>query len=125
MSITHPTAIRNGIVDGVVDLLDLGSGNANGQLIFQTSGAAEVATLNMAIPAFGASASGTATANAIASDTNATGGTTTKFELQDRDSGAVILGSVGTSGQDINLSSNIIAATDTVAMTSLTYTGPA
>lgn len=125
MSITHPVAVRNAIVDLVVDALDVGAGTAEGRLVFQTSGAAEVATLSLANPAFGASASGTATANAIASDTNATGGTTTKFELQDRDGNAEILGSVGTSGQDINLSSNIIAATDTVAMTSLTYTGPA
>lgn len=121
MAVTHPAAIRNLVSDLVVDQLDLGSGTAEGRLVFNTSGDAEVATLNLANPAFGAAAAGIATANAIADDTNATGGTTTKFRLQDRDSGIIVEGSVGTSGQDINLSSNVIAATDTLEISALTY----
>lgn len=121
MAVTHSTAARNAACDAVVDLLDLGSGAAQGFLEFQTSGGTEVATLDLSNPAFGAAASGIATANAIASDTNATGGTTTKAELQDRDGTAVILCSVGTSGADINLSSVVIGNGDTVAVTSLSY----
>ena len=121
MAITHGTATRNALADAAVDRLDLGSGTSAGRLIFQTAGSVTVATLPLSNPAFGSATGGTATANTITSDTNAAGGTTTKVELRDRDGTAVILGSVGTSGADINLSSNVITAGDTVTMTSLTY----
>lgn len=124
MAVTHPAAVRNSIADGVVDQLDLGSGNAEGQLILRTSGDVEVATLDMSNPAFGAAAAGVATAAAISDDPSATGGTTTKFTLEDRDSAIIIEGDVGTGGTDIVLSSNVIAATDTVSISSLTYTAP-
>lgn len=121
MSVTHPDAVRNSITDLVVGKIDLGSGTAEGLLVFNTSGDVEVATLTFANPAFSASAAGIASANAIADEPSATGGTTTKFQMVDRDAVVIVEGSVGTSGQDINLSSNIIAATDVVALTSLTY----
>lgn len=121
----HTTAVRNSIADLVVDLLDVGVvGNANGQLIFRTAGDVEVATLNFANPAFGAAAVGVATANAITSDTNATGGTTTKATLEDRANTEILEATVGTSGTDIILSSTAIGATDTVSMSSLTYAAP-
>jgi hypothetical protein len=108
--------------DLVVDRIDLGTTNPNGRLVFQTSGSVAVATLNFSNPAFGAAAAGAATANSITSDTNAAGGTTTKFEIRDRDNTAIILGSVGTSGSDINLSSVNVGAGDTVSVSSMTYT---
>ena len=52
---TLSTAARNAACDGVVDLLDVGTTNANARAIFRTSGDVEVATLNMSNPAFGAS----------------------------------------------------------------------
>ena len=125
MAVTHPTAIRNGIADYVVDRLDLGTGTSAGRLVFQTSGGTAVATLALSNPAFGAASSGVATAAAITSDTNAAGGTTTKAELRDRDATAIVLCAVSTSGSDINLSSTTIGAGDTVSMSSLTYTAPA
>lgn len=125
MAVTHPTAVRNAIADLVVDKLDVGSGTAEGRLVFQTSGGAAVATLAFANPAFGAASGGVATANAITSDTNAAGGTTTKAELRDRDATPIVLCEVSTSGSDINLSSVAIGATDTVSVSSLTYTAPA
>lgn len=121
---THPDAVANGIVDSVVDRLDLGTTNANGQLIFRTSAEAEVATLNFSNPAFGAAASRVATAAAIASDTSATGGVIDHATLEDRDNGIVSTVTVATSGAEINLSSVNIGAGDTVSMSSLTYTGP-
>ena len=124
MAVTHPTGVRNSIADGVVDQLDLGSTNATPRLVLNTSGDVEVATLNMSVTSFGAAAAGVATAAAITADPSATGGTTTKFRLTDRDNGIIIEGSVGTSGTDIVLSSNVITATDTVSMSSLTYTAP-
>lgn len=121
--VTHPTTVRNTLADAVVDLIDAGAGA--GTLVFQTSGGVEVATLTFSDPAFGAASSGTATANAITDDSSATGGTTTQFETRDSNSNDVFYGAVGTSGQDINLSSVAIGAGDTVSVTSLTYSAPA
>ncbi|MBL4904297.1 MAG: hypothetical protein JKY62_16865 [Desulfocapsa sp.] len=127
MAVTHPTAVRNLIANLVVDQLDLGSGTAEGKLVFNTSGDSEVATLDLANPAFGAAASGIATAGTIVDDTTATGGTTAKCRLIDRDAGIIIEGSVTlvAGGGDIELSSVVIGAGDTVSMTSLTYAAPA
>ena len=90
-----------------------------------------VSTLRFGATAFPASvASGsagskivTATANAITSDTNAAGGTATWFRVLKSDNSTVVFdGSVGTSGCDINLNSNVISAGATVALSSFTVT---
>ena len=120
---TLPNASRDAMVDALVDLIDAGAGA--GDLVFQTSGDVEVATCAFSDPAFGASSGGTATANSISDDTNATGGTTTKASLQDSNSTEVIEATVSTSGADINLSSTTIGAGDTVSITALTVTQPA
>jgi len=125
MGLTLTTAARNAACDAIVDLFDGGTTDANGDLVFMTSGDVEVATLALANPAFGAASVGVATANAIADDTNATGGTVALFKLQNRDNTEVIRGTVAVSGGDINLSSLAVGATDTVQMTSLTVTMPA
>lgn len=122
-AVTHPVTVRNTLCDTVVDLLDAGAGA--GFLEFQTSGDVEVATLTFSDPAFGAASSGTATANSITDDSSATGGTTDRFDAEDSDNTDVFFGSVGTSGEDINLSSVVIGASDTVSVTSLTYSAPA
>lgn len=126
MAITHSTAARDGIADYVTGQLDVGSTNPNGQLVLQTSGDVEVATLNMSATAFGASSSGVATANSITDDTNATGGTVAKFVLNDRDNNTVISGTVTATGGggDIELSSTSIAAGESVSISSMTYTAP-
>ena len=123
MAITHTTAVRNSIADLVVDAID--AGPAAGTLEMQTSGDVEVATLTFSDPAFGAAAGGTATASPITSDTNATGGTVAKFRIFDSVATEVLTGNVQVSGGDINLSSLVVGATDTVSMSSLTYTAPA
>lgn len=121
-AVTHATAVRNAIADAVVDSVDAGA--SAGTLEFQTSGDVEVCTLTFSDPAFGAAASGTATANAITSDTNCTGGTIAKFVVKDSNGNTIFSGSVGTSGADINLSAVVISAGQTVSLTSLTYTAP-
>ena len=121
--VTHLMAVRTTLANTVVDLIDAGAGA--GTLVFQTSGAVEVATLTFSDPAFGNAINAVATANAITDDTNATGGTTDRFLVEDSNNLDVFFGSVGTSGQDINLSSLVIAASDTVSVSSLTYTAPA
>ena len=123
MSVTHSAAVRTIIADAVVDTIDDGAGA--GTLIFQTSGDVEVATLTFSDPAFGAASGPTATASAISSDTNATGGTVAKFIIEDSNSAAKgFAGAVSTSGSDINLSSLAVGAGDTVSMSLLTYTAP-
>lgn len=121
MAITHSTAARNKAADEVLALLNAGGG---GDLMFLTAADAEVATCALSGTAFGSASSGTATANAISDDEDATGGTTTKFELRDGNDNMVITGSVGlpSSGADIELSSVEIGAGDKVEVTSLTYT---
>lgn len=121
-AVTHPTSVRNTVADAVVDLIDAGAGA--GTIQFQTSGDVEVATLTYSDPAYGSAAAGTATANSITSDTNATGGTVAKSAHYDSDSTLVFSTAVGTSGSDINLSSLSVGSGDTVSMSSLTYSAP-
>jgi len=123
MSLTHSTAQANAIANLTVDALDAGTTNPNARLVFMTAGDATVATLNFANPAFGDAAAKVATANAIASDTNAVGGTIALFKVTDRDNVEVYRGTVTATGGggDIELSSLVIAATDTVSLSSLTY----
>jgi hypothetical protein len=122
MAVTHAAAVRTILADAAVDTIDAGA--AAGTLEFQTSGDVEVATLTFSDPAFGGASGPTATASAITSDTNATGGTVAKAVLKDSDGNAKILCAVGTSGSDINLSTLTVIAGDTVSISSLTYTAP-
>jgi hypothetical protein len=124
MAVTHPTAVRTGIADFVVDQLD--EGTPPGTLEMQTSGDVEVATLTFANPAFGAASSGTATAGTVTSDTNATGGTIAKARWKNNAGTDKVLCSVtGTGGGgDIELSSVVVSAGQTVSLSSLTYTAP-
>lgn len=125
MAVTHPTAVRTGIADFVVDQLDEGS--PPGTLEFQTSGDAEVATLTFSTTAFGAASNGTATAASITSDTDATGGTIAKARLKNAAGTDKIICSVtgDGGGGDIELSSAIISEGQTVSLSSLTYSAPA
>jgi hypothetical protein len=125
MAITLTTAARNAACDAIVDLVDVGTTDANGDIVFMTSGSVEVATLALTAPAFGASSDGVATANTVANDTNATGGTVALFKIQNKDNTEIFRGAVTVSSGDINLSSLVVGATDTVSMSSLTVTMPA
>ena len=125
MAVTLETSARNGACNGIVDLVDAGAGA--GTLKFETTGDVEVATLTFSDPAFGAAATGVATASAITSDTSATGGTVAQASFYDSDTNKVLECSVTASGGggDIILSSLAVGATDTVSCSSLTVTVPA
>lgn len=125
MSVTHPTAVRDGMCNFVVDQLD--EGTPPGTLVLQTSGDVEVATLTFSAAAFGASLGGTATAAAITSDTSATGGTIAKARLKNAVGTDKIICSVTATGGggDIQLNSVVVSAGQTVSMSSLTYSAPA
>lgn len=125
MAVTHPTAFR----DTVADLVD-STLSTTAKLVFRLTGTAgspgtAVATLSFGNPAFGASSSGTITANSIASDTNATGNASpVATATMETGAGTVIVHcAVAASGSDINLTGGLtIGAGDTVSCSSLTYT---
>ena len=123
MAVTHPTAVRDAVCNLVVDLLDAESPTV-GNIILQTSGSVEVATLPLTDGAFGDSASGVATANAITSDTSATGGTIAKFVFQDGAGSPlpVFYGAIALSASDMNSPGGLILGEgDTVGITAFTY----
>ena len=132
---TISTAARNGAADGVVDLLDGGAGAGyievrDGTQPSSPNDAATgtlLATLTLSDPAFGAAASGTATANNISDDEDASAsGTATWFRGYDSDDNAVIDGDAGgsASGADLELDDPDIVAGGTVSVTSWTVTMP-
>jgi hypothetical protein len=124
MSVTHSTAAQNAATDAVTALI-----GASGNLKFRLTGTVSapgtaVATLPLSATAFGASSSGTATANAITSDTNATGNASPVATATLETSGGtvVIHCAVAASASDINITGGLtIAAGDTVTCSSLTY----
>ena len=126
MAVTHSTAARNAATDAVTALI-----STSGKLVFRTSPSSvgspgtAVATLSLSATAFGASSSGTATANAITSDTNATGNASpVAFATLQTSGGTVVIQcAVAASGSDINMTNGLtVAAGDTVSCSSLTYT---
>lgn len=126
MAVTHSTAARNAATDAVTALI-----GASGKLVFRISPSTvaspgtAVATLSLSATAFGAASSGTATANAITSDTNATGNASpVAFATLQTSGGTVVIQcSVAASGSDINMTNGLtVAAGDTVSCSSLTYT---
>ena len=125
MALTLPTNVRNAMCDACVDLLDAGSGAAG--LRIGTAGmAADLVECTYSDPAYGASATGVATASAITDGTATGAGTAAEAVMEDSDNNAVISGlTVGTSASDINLSSVGIAVDDIVSITSQTVTQPA
>ena len=127
MALTLTDTMRDAIADAV-DATINGGGGA-GYLEFQTSGDVEVATITFEATAFGVSSSGTITmASAPKQDTTATGGDMAKFRIYDNGAPGteLILGTVGTSGSDINFSGGLtIGVGDTVELTTFTITCPA
>lgn len=127
MTLGIVVAVRNSRLDEITAAIDAGTA---GKLVFYdgtrpaTGGAAtnEVATLTLSDPSAPAASSGTLTFSSITGDTNATGGTATWYRLMTSANAAVVDGSVGTSGSDINLDNNVISAGATVNVTSLVFT---
>ena len=123
MALTHVTAVRDTLANAVVDAVDVGTTDTGGDLEIMTSGDVEVSTHLCLDPAFGASSSGTATANAIGDDTSAAGGTAALFRFNNRDNAEVFRGTVTATsgGGDIELDSVSVSAGVTVSITSFTY----
>ncbi len=125
MAVTHSTAARDAATNAVTALI-----GTSGNLKFRLTGTVgapgtAVATLPLSADAFPDSSLGTATANAITSDTNATGNASpvATATLETSAGTVVIHCAVAASASDINMTNGLtIAAADTVTCTSLTYT---
>jgi len=126
MALTHVTAIRNSLADLVVDAIDAGTGDTQGDLIVQTAADATLCTINLnAPPAFGAATGGTATANGLPKEGTCTGtGTAAKFRVRNRDNNEVFQGTVTATGGggDMELSSTALVTNDVVRINTFTYT---
>jgi hypothetical protein len=124
--------VRNAALDGIdtdlgtsaVFILYAGGQPANADTTI-SAGNVSVAVLEFSTTAFGAAAAGSMTANAIADDTSALGGTAAWFRLRVNATAgttAVADGEVGTAGADLNLNAVTIATGATVSITSFTIT---
>lgn len=127
------TANRNVACDAIVDSVDGGpaAGTCEIRSGAQPASANDVdagtllATFTLADPAFGAAASGVATAAAIANTTGSAAGTAGHFRVKTSAGTVCWDGSVGTSGADLNLNTTTISVGVTVSITSWTVTMPA
>ena len=138
MSVSITNTAAKAAADAIVDLIDGGSGagklviyggtppaDADTAITDQT----KLAELTFSDPAFGAAADDTpgaiATADTITQDSSADAtGTATFFRAVDSAGNTVIQGSVGTSGEDLNLVTTSIVATQPVQVSSLTFSIP-
>lgn len=130
------TTMRNGACDGIVDAID--GGTPPGRLEHRTgaqptnvsdaSSGTLLGTNLFSNPAFGNSATGTATASAITSDTNAdASGTAGYFRIYTGaggDTAALCQGNSGTATTDLVFDNNVIVAGGTLAISSFTITQP-
>ena len=129
MAIAYVTALRNSRMDAINTAANAGAGAALIRIYDgtrpATGGTATtlLAELTASDPMFGASASGVLTASAITQDSSANAtGTATWFRVVDSSGNAVMDGSVGTSGSDLNLTTTSITATQPVSITSFVLT---
>lgn len=129
MAITHSAAVKNGICDYTVDLIDGGTGD-NGQIIFRQAGTEAVATIDFQDPAFSAASAGElddGVAEALGvplEDTNVVGGTITNFSIHNKDGTSLITGTANTTTGDIVLTSATLANGETLRLTELYYVVP-
>lgn len=118
---THSVAAQNTATDAITALVDAGAGAGN--VVIKNSGGSEVATNAMSDPAFGASSGGVATANAITTNTNITGGIADNGVIQDSNTLepiAFTISAVG-GGGEVEFTTLTFPAGGTLAYSSLTY----
>ena len=129
MAVTISEAARNAACNAIVDLID-GDTPPGNLILYLANGSTEVATLPLNNPAFGNSAVGVATLDVdpAVTDTSATGNAAAAEVAIFKTGTAgteVLRCSVGIGSGDIQLTNNVIAASETVTITSLTVTVPA
>lgn len=138
MAFILATTARDAAADAIVDLIDAGTGAATLAIRTgsqpanpQTSATGTLlATLQFGDPAFGASSSGTATANSITSDTDVDAtGTAGWARVYDKDasdpSDAVFDMDIGQGSGTLAFDNTSFVAGGTAAISSMTLTVPA
>lgn len=136
-------AAQQAAANAVVDLVDAGTTDVQGDLIIYDDGAAqpadaddavpagstELARFNLSDPAFGAADVGGAAAlqGTTLSTTASAAGTMAWFRVVDKDNAAVFDGDISATGGggDLQFDNTTVASGQTVEITSLTYTQPA
>ncbi len=122
MAIVLETVARTDLAVAVLAVIDTGAGLAD--ILFETGGDVEVATIVLQNPSFTESGGVLTMAGQPISDASATGNASpiAQYTIQDRDGADVLEGTVATSGGDINLTSLTVAATEEVELTTFTIT---
>jgi hypothetical protein len=133
MAIVHEDDVRDGMADTVVDAIDVGTADANGDLEIAVLAdfVTVLSTIQLANPAFGAGGAvvtGRADANGLPlEDASAVGGGNAGvFRTRSRDNTEIFRGTVTATGGggDMQLSSIAIANGDAVRLNTFTYTSP-
>lgn len=125
MAITLSTKARNAACDAVVDLADEGA--AAGKLKIKDAGVL-LCTITLGDPAFGAAATGVATASGLPlSGVGVAAGDADNFDVTDSDDEVMWSGTVTATGGggDLQLDNVSIAVDQNVNVTAWTHTQPA
>jgi hypothetical protein len=121
MAISHGAACRTALCNTAIDLVDAGAGF--GLLRFKNASATVLCSITLPKPSFGAASGPSALMLGVPlSGTVTVAGTITQFDFTDSVPTAVIAGTVGTSGADINLSSVAVNVNDVIQVDSIQYT---
>lgn len=129
MALSYITTLKNARLDeistavGSTGKIRIYSGTPPATANTALSGNTVLADLTCAAPFAGAASGGVLTVGTITSDTSADAtGTATFFRVLTSGAAAVIQGTVGTSGADLNLNTVSITAGATVAISTFTIT---
>lgn len=126
ISLTNAKAIAalDAALSGAVELI-LYSGTAPADADTALSGNSEVATCVISNVAGAVDNTGSAQATlTVSSDTNTTGGTATFFRIENSSNVVLLQGTVGTSGENLNLNDVAIPAGATLSVSSFTISMP-
>ncbi len=133
MALRLATSARNAACDAIVDLLDAGAGagtiairtGAQPTNVGDADGGTLLGTCTFSDPAFGAAATGVATASAITSDSVAdNSGTAGHFRAKDSNAAIVFDGTCGQGSGDLSFDNSAIVAGGIIAITAFTITVP-
>ena len=123
MAITLTTAAKNAALDGIVDLIDGGTGSAGSVQILDNSNT-ELATLPLSNPAFGSANNGTVLANSVTNDDTVVTGTASTFKVYNTDGLELFSGTVTGlgGGGDLILSNINLVVGDSISVSSFSLT---
>jgi hypothetical protein len=133
MAFRLSTKARNAACDAIVDLLDEGASaglcrirtGAQPTNVGDAESGTLLGTLTFTDPAFGASATGTATASAITSDSSAdASGTAGHARFMDSDAEVMFDAECAQGSGTVNFNNTTIVAGGTIAISAMTVTQP-